>query len=147
MSTHHEGFDTTLEKSNTWLAEIQALGRWSDRHRALAALRATLHAVRDRLDVEHVAQLGSQLPLLVRGLYYEGWHPGGKPLRVRNLEGFLTLVGREYPHEDAERAVRAVLKVLCTHTTWGLAEKTRHALPGPLHELWPLSPNGQLSDG
>jgi len=30
-------------------------------------MRATLHALRDRLTVEEVAQLGAQLPMLVRG--------------------------------------------------------------------------------
>jgi hypothetical protein len=27
--------------------------------------------------------LGAQLPLLVRGIYYEGWHMAGKPTRER----------------------------------------------------------------
>lgn len=147
MTAHHDTFELSLEKSQAWLGEIQSLARWPDRHRAVAALRATLHALRDRLDVEHVAQLGSQLPLIVRGLYYEGWRPGGKPLRVRSLDAFLALVSRDYPEDDVERAVRAVLVVLCRHTTLGLTDKIRQALPGPLRDLWPVSPDREMSIG
>jgi uncharacterized protein (DUF2267 family) len=38
-------------------------------------LRATLHALRDRLIIDEVAQLSAQLPMLIRGLYYKGWDP------------------------------------------------------------------------
>jgi uncharacterized protein (DUF2267 family) len=67
---------------------MEVLG-WPNRHKAYLALRATLHALRDRLTVEEVAQLGAQLPTLIRGFYYEGWDPTGKPLRVRHKEQFL----------------------------------------------------------
>jgi len=43
-----------------------------DRHHADVALSAVLHALRDRLTVSEAAQLGAQLPMLVRGFYYEG---------------------------------------------------------------------------
>jgi uncharacterized protein (DUF2267 family) len=67
-------FDQTLQKTNIWLKEIMDdLG--PDRQRAYHALRAVLHTLRDRLTVEEAAHLSAQLPLLVRGIYFEGWHP------------------------------------------------------------------------
>ena len=42
-------------------------------HKAYLALRTVLHALRDRLTLEEAVQLGAQLPMLVRGFYYEGW--------------------------------------------------------------------------
>ena len=36
-----------------------------DRHEAYLALRATLHALRDRLTIEETAQLAAQLPMLI----------------------------------------------------------------------------------
>jgi uncharacterized protein (DUF2267 family) len=74
-------FDTTLQKTNHWLKELMRLLDWNDRQKAYLALRATLHALRDRLPLEETAQLGAQLPMLVRGFYYEGWDPGDKPVQ------------------------------------------------------------------
>jgi uncharacterized protein (DUF2267 family) len=64
-------FDETIQKTNTWLKDIsQKLG--SDRHRAYQALRAVLHCLRDRLTMDEAAQLGDQLPMLVRDITRPG---------------------------------------------------------------------------
>jgi uncharacterized protein (DUF2267 family) len=42
-------FDTTLHKTNAWLSELMQGAHLADRHAAYRALRATLHALRDRL--------------------------------------------------------------------------------------------------
>jgi len=84
-----EVFDTTVQKTNLWLKDImQALG-WADRHKAYVALRTILHALRDRLTLEEAVQFGAQLPMLIRGLYYEGWTPTSKPDKVRHKAEFL----------------------------------------------------------
>lgn len=147
MTRHPDQLAHTLAQSNDWLDEIQALARWRDRPRALAALRATLHAVRDRLDHEHVTRLGAELPLLVRSVYYDGWIPGGYPRHVRNLEGFLALVGRDYPGDDVERAARAVLIVLSKHIPARLVGELEHALPPALSGLWPAPLHREIAAG
>jgi uncharacterized protein (DUF2267 family) len=73
-STSLEAFDKTLQIAPIWLGEIRAeLG--PDRRRAHHASRAVRHALRDRLPLHLAAHLGAQLPLLVRGIYYDNWHP------------------------------------------------------------------------
>lgn len=67
-----EVFDATTQKTNEWLDEIMFELALEERHTAYAALRGTLHALRDRLPLEETAHLGAQLPMLVRGFYYEG---------------------------------------------------------------------------
>ncbi len=130
----------SLAKTQHWVEEIGALMRWDDPHRAYQVLRATLHAVRDRLDVDHAAALGAQLPLVIRGLYYEGWHPSGKPYKVRDRGEFLGLVACEFDagRDDLERAVRAVLRVLSQHVSTGEIDRVRHVLPRTIGELWPV---------
>src|SRR5687768_3605109 len=98
-------FDATIQKTHFWLNELAQELDWDDRHRALTALRVTLAALRDRLSLEEVAQLGAQLPLVVRGLYYEGWDPSGKPLKERRKAQFLAPIAhafREDPFADPE---------------------------------------------
>ena len=73
-------FDKTLQTTNIWLDEIMAkLG--PDRQVAWHVLGAVLHALRDRLQIGLAVHLGAQLPLLVRGLYYDQWHPSEQTLK------------------------------------------------------------------
>src|SRR5262245_21587032 len=99
-ATGLEVFDRTLEKTNGWLHDLMQMLNWTDRHQAYVALRATLHALRDRLSIEVVAQLGAQLPMLVRGFYYEGWNPTNKPVHVRHKDQFLALIERQLQGND-----------------------------------------------
>ena len=133
-------FDTTLQLTNAWLNELMEELSWPQRERAYHALRAVLHALRDRLPVGEVAALGAQLPLLVRGIYDEGWHPADKPLKGHRREQLLAEVGaafREDRDVDPERVARAVFQVLERHVTTGEVEGVKPLLPAELRALWP----------
>jgi uncharacterized protein (DUF2267 family) len=139
-------FDETVQKANTWLNEIsQILG--SDRRRAYQALRAVLHCLRDRLTIDEAAQLGDQLPMLVRGIYYEAWHPAGKPEKIRSREEFLVRVATHFanaPIEPAD-AVRAVFQVLEQHVSPGEIHDVIQELPQDIRAFWPLAQARQQS--
>jgi uncharacterized protein (DUF2267 family) len=133
-------FDRTIHKTNNWLNELMKALGWHDRHKAYLALRVTLHALRDRLTIEEVAQLGAQLPMLICGFYYEGWDPTGKPLKERQKEGFLAGIEEQFSGDnqvDAEQVARAVFSVLSDRVTEGEIEDVKHVLPAELRELWP----------
>ena len=133
-------FDRTIHKTNNWLNELMEVLSWHDRHKAYLALRVTLHALRDRLTVEEVAQLGAQLPMLIRGFYYEGWDPTGKPLKERHKEEFLARIEEQFSGDDqadAKQVARAVFSVLSDRVTEGEFEDVKHVLPAELRELWP----------
>jgi uncharacterized protein (DUF2267 family) len=139
-------FDETIQKTNTWIKEIsQTLG--SDRRRAYQALRAVLHCLRDRLTIDEAAQLGDQLPMLVRGIYYEAWHPAGKPEKIRSREEFLVRVATHLanaPIVPAD-AVRAVLQVLEQHVFPGEIHDVIQELPQDIRASWPLAQARQQS--
>jgi uncharacterized protein (DUF2267 family) len=138
-ATGLEVFDQTLQKTNIWLKEImEHLG--PDRQRAYHALRAVLHTLRDRLTVEEAAHLSAQLPLLIRGIYFEGWHPAHKPTKERAKEEFLGQVAARLKGVEPinpETATRAVLEVLERNIDQAEAAQVRHMLPKALQELWP----------
>jgi uncharacterized protein (DUF2267 family) len=137
-------FDTTLQKTNGWLQDLMQALNWTDRHMAYSALRATLHALRDHLTVEEVAQLGAQLPMLIRGFYYEGWDPTGKPLRERHLEQFLAHIEQQFKDDDSvdilaasTQVAQAVFWVLSQRISTGEIENVKHVLPAEIRGLWP----------
>jgi len=106
-----------------------------DRQRAYHALRVVLHALRDRLSVEQAAALGAQLPMLIRGFYYEGWHPTGTPVKERKREDFLAHIAAAFrgePGIDAEDIARAVFQVIAKHVTPGEIKHVKIALPGEI---------------
>lgn len=144
MTTLPSVFATTIQKSALWLHEIEEDTGW-DEQRAYRALRATLHVLRDRLTVDQAAHLGAQLPMMVRGFYYEGWHPAGVPdKRISSRQDFVDCVGSAC-HDtqiDAERAVAAVLRVLSRHVSPGEIRKLRDQLPKAIAALLPEPPAG-----
>ena len=82
--------------------------------------------------MEEVAQLAAQLPMLIRGFYYEGWDPTDKPQRARHKEQFLDEIGRQFKgddHVDAERLARAVFTVLKKRVSEGEIEDVKQVLP------------------
>ena len=137
--------DTTVQKTHEWLRDIKdGLGFDNDRA-AYAALRATLHGLRDLLATDQVARFGAQLPMLVRGIYYEGWNPASPSTGGQRRNDFLEAVGRElrdHPElRNAERVARIVFGAIATHVTPGETEKIVHSLPREVRALWPQPPS------
>jgi len=104
----------------------------------LHALRAGLQALRDRLTVDDAAQLSAQLPLIIRGMFFEGWDPSATPLRIRHRAEFLALVREKYaPREDvpAEDIMRSLFRLLNRHVTSGEVSHLMLTLPEELTEM------------
>lgn len=144
-NTSLEVFDSTVQETNTWLRDIsEQLGDDNRRH-AYLALRGTLHAVRDAIPIDESAQLSAQLPMLVRGIYFEGWNPGPAPPRGESRERFLGRVDQameralwnEETDIDAEKAARAVLRVLSERISGGEVRQVKRIMPEQVRELWP----------
>jgi uncharacterized protein (DUF2267 family) len=128
--------DSTVQKTRTWIKEIaEELG--VDRREAYQVLRGFLHALRDRLTPDEMAQLGAQLPTLIRGIYYEGWDPKPKPRKLGE-EQFLDYFAEEAamdPGTQPRPAVRAAARVLRRHVSEGELEDIRDIVPDNLKHL------------
>jgi uncharacterized protein (DUF2267 family) len=133
-------FDKTLQTTNIWLDEImERLG--PDRQVAWKILSTGLHKLRDRLTIGLAANLGAQLPLLVRGAYYDQFESAKLPTDCDNQEEFSAEVAEwlsDIRPVDPDDAVRAVFSVLSHHVSAGEIVKVRNALPKSLRQSWEM---------
>jgi uncharacterized protein (DUF2267 family) len=135
--TQVDVFNTTVQKTGEWLRDIRQLLNWDSEQRAYLALRAVLHTLRDRLPAVEAVHFGSQLPMLVRGFYYEGWTPLDKPLKFTRDE-FLMCVASYFRGDQEVSAVqitRAVIEVLGAHIDPGELNKIVQLLPRDFADL------------
>ncbi len=136
--THVDIIDRTAEKAHIWINDLaEELGTEDGQH-AYRVLRAFLHAVRDHLPVDEAAALAAQLPIFVRGVFYEGWDPSRTPERPRDLDSFLTRIASEARlagETEASFAATAANRVLDRHVSAGEGMSVLHALPHQIREL------------
>ena len=145
-------FDKTLETTHIWLNEIcDDLG--PDKQVAWKVLSTVLHKLRDRLTINLAAHLGAQLPLLVRGVYYDQFEPSKMPTECRNREEFVAEVAEwltDTRPVDPDDAVRAVFRVLSRHVSEGQIQKVKDSLPRSLKQMWDsaleLTPEGASAE-
>jgi len=109
------------------------------RFQAYKALWSVLHELRDRLPVTESANFAAQLPMLIRGLYYEGWKPESVP-RKCHRELFLDDVQKTFQlsiHGGPETLVDGIIRVSNRHIEPGLFEKIKEEFPPDLRSLLP----------
>lgn len=128
-----------VETMQVWLKELKETGELADEAAAFSVLRAVLHQLRDRLTLEEAVDLGAQIPLMVRGLFFEGWQPHRVPRKVRSKTAFLDELSKDvlpftYP---VDWAVAAVFKLIAHHCDPGEIADVVGQLPDDLKELWP----------
>jgi uncharacterized protein (DUF2267 family) len=138
-TTGFDSFDITVEQSNIWLKDLMDEMGVDDRHKAYLGLRLVLHALRDRLLVNEAVHLSAEMPMLLRGLYFEGWEPAKAPIK-RDREAFMSYVSngfRNDPAVDPETVIRAVFSVISMHVSEGEVADVKNSLPEQLRRLWP----------
>jgi uncharacterized protein (DUF2267 family) len=137
--------DKSVQKTAIWLKDAGEELNWRDERRAYAALRAVLHALRDRLTIQEAVQLGAQLPTLVRGFYYEGWVPREKPAHKRDKYKFLSEIqnafgNRSRANIDSVQVAQAIFRLLNKKISEGEIGDVRSSLPEGIRGFWPEAP-------
>ena len=62
--------------------------------KAARVLKSILHALRNRITTEESLQLLSQLPLMIKGIYVDGWKLKNQ-VRIKNIEDFIDEIIKE----------------------------------------------------
>jgi uncharacterized protein (DUF2267 family) len=140
--TGFEVFDDTILRTNSWLKDLMQELNWNDRRKTYVVFRCVLHALRDHLSVADAVHVGEQLPMLIRGVYFEHWDPSGKPLLLRSRDEFFSglagALAREGENaESAEMVTRAVFRLLDRKATDGEMDDLQAILPSAVTDLWP----------
>jgi len=83
--------------------------------------------------------LAAQLPIIVRGIYFEGWRPARVPQNIHSKRKFLDqitlkLLPRPVPPESA---VTHVFALIAHHCDPGEISDVIGQMPAELQELWP----------
>lgn len=135
-----QALDAAIQATDDWISALMRRLGWQDREKVYLALVVTLHALRDSLPRDEAAYIGAQLPVLLRGLYYDGWHPSGRIAQARTRSAFLERIEEGVhrdPGIDAEQAARAVFALLAKRLPAGELEDAKAATPSALRMFWP----------
>ena len=133
-----EVIESSTQKTHEWIASIAQAAHLEKRD-AYKSLRAVLQTLRDRLPVDDAVHFAAQLPMFLRGLFYEGWEPSKVPIKM-SREQFLDAVKEKIVTDqaiDPLRITQSVLSVVMSYVGVGEMEKIKHCFPKDLQTLWP----------
>jgi uncharacterized protein (DUF2267 family) len=131
-----DSLDTSISKSNAWLADIDAAFGTKDRRLAYRVLRAWLHSLRDGLSVEVASHFAAQLPELLRGVFFDGWKPNRVPHKYDRAE-YVSRFAREAQVRDSDVAKSAgiVTAVARKHMSPGGTTHAFEHLPAAVRDV------------
>jgi uncharacterized protein (DUF2267 family) len=129
----------TVQQTQEWLKQVRDYADLADEEHAYSVLRAVLHQLRDRLTSQEAFDLAAQLPILIRGIYFQAYQPARQYRPVRDRQLFLdSVAARLQPHQiSPDTAVRAVFATLASRCDPGEIADVIDQLPADLKALWP----------
>ena len=128
------------QQTQEWIKELAGSPVFGNAEQAYSYLRAVLHALRDRMTVEEATHFASQLPMIVRGFYFEGWRPALAPNEYESAEVFYDRVKESLggaPGLDTvavPEGTRAVMELLEANVDRGQLKHVRDQLPDDVTE-------------
>jgi uncharacterized protein (DUF2267 family) len=135
-----EVIDHTVQLTHEWINELRDRLDWTSSRDALRLLRVTLAQIRDHLGHNEVAQLSAQLPLLIRGMFFEGWRPAHTPVHDRSADHFIAAITAKVADVVEWRGtddIKTVFVVLCARISEGEIADIKAGLPTAIRHLWP----------
>jgi uncharacterized protein (DUF2267 family) len=138
-STKVASLDRSIQSSIEWFNEIKEELKWKDDERVYAATRVTLHTLRDRIIIDETFELAAQMPVLLKGIFFDGYDPSGKPLQIRDREKLFEEIQERFDKAsglNGEVITRAVLKVLYRRVGEGEMDDIKDSMPDDIQGLF-----------
>lgn len=132
-------FAHAAQQAQQWVNELAEDLGWPEHH-AYRLMKSVLQTLRDWLTPEETADLSAQLPTLIRGIYFEGWHPDRTPNLERQRTAFEVMVADRFGYQveaDIAEGVRAVFRLLDRHLSQGELVQVQNSMRKSLRKLWP----------
>lgn len=138
MHTPVTNINESVQKTQEWLTDLAEKAHYEEEGQAYTALRSVLHALRDRLTADEAAHLGAQLPMVIAGMYYDGFKPSSLPVDIETAQEFRDRVRRNmFNGLDPDHAIRSVFELLSEKVSAGEIEHVQEMLPEEIRALWP----------
>lgn len=134
-----EAIDHTVHLTHEWINELTERLGWTSKRSAMRFMRIVLHQLRDRLSQDEMAQLSAQLPMLVRGMFFEGWVPKRTPIKARSRDEFVAMVSDDMagdPYYRGADDIHYVFDLLNNKISRGEVEDIRARLPEGIRAMW-----------
>ena len=147
-ATGVHSIDSSITRTNSWLADIADSLGIDDRRLAFRIARTWLHVLRDHLTVDAAAGFAGELTEVLRGVYYEGWKPAEVPVRSSAAE-YATRFAREARIRDEQvpAAAGVITAVARRHLAPGVVDRAFAVLPPAIRELLEPAPAALTAEG
>lgn len=135
-----EVIDHTVQLTHEWINELRDRLDWYSSRDALRLMRVTLAQIRDHITHEELAQLSAQMPLLIRGMLFEGWTPAHTPVKDRSADTFVAMIEDQVSRVQEWRGIEdisAVFEMLNSRISDGEIADVKANLPKHIRALWP----------
>ena len=137
-STGFNLFDHTVHETNQLLKKVEDEFGWTDRRQqSYAIVRAVLHAVRDRIPYTEAISFSAQLPLLLKGVFFDGWSPELIPEKCTRKE-FIEKIRSTFPYStdsSIEEVIATTFQLICEQMDPPETTKILNLLPDDIREL------------
>ena len=142
-------FNKYVQKGEEFINDVAIeIGDPDDKARTGRIMRAVLHAFRDCVTPVESLQLISQLPMLIKAIYVDGWKIRNDGQRMRHLRDFIEAVreadGIENNYDfvtdyEVQEAIQAVFRVIKNHVSQGEIHDVIAVLPAELKSLMAMA--------
>lgn len=131
-------FNHSIQKTNEVLIGVQDRLGWENRHLVFEVLKNTLHHLRDRLPVDENVNFADQLPMVLKGVYFEGWDPSNAPIK-ETKDDFVNDIDIKYGYmveNDTEEIIKIVFDEIFKSIGLKESNKLKKVLPEDWRELF-----------